>query len=48
MFKLALIYEESDKRYTMDFDIAIKTLKISDADIKKLEATVLKEIQKLL
>lgn len=44
-FKLALIYE-SGKRYIIPFEIARKTLKLSDEDIKKLEKATLKEIQK--
>lgn len=44
-FKLALVYE-SGKRYIIPFEIAIKTLKLSDEDIKKLETATLKEIQK--
>ena len=47
MFKIAVIYEDTEKRYVFPFDIAIKTLKISEEDIKKLEVAVKKEIQKL-
>lgn len=47
MFKLAVIYEESDKRYTFPFEIATKTFKLSAEDLKKLEAAVKKEIRKL-
>jgi len=44
MFKLAIIYDESGKRYTLPFTIAIKTLKISKEDITKLETEVKKHI----
>lgn len=44
-FKLALVYE-SGKRYIIPFEIATKTLKLSDEDIENLQKAVLKEIQK--
>lgn len=46
MLRIALIYD-GDKRYVFDFDIAVKTLKIKAADIKKLEIALKKEIAKL-
>jgi len=47
MFKIAVIYEESNKRYTIPFEIATKTLKITPEDFKKLEIEIKKEISKL-
>lgn len=45
MFSLALVYD-SGKRYIIPFEIAQKTLNISDNDVKKLEVAVLKEVSK--
>lgn len=46
MFSIAIVYE-SDKRYVFPIDVLVKTLKLSDDDIKKLESAVKKEVQKL-
>lgn len=46
MLRIALIYD-SGKRYVFDFDLAIKVLKLKEADIKKLEVAVKKEIAQL-
>jgi len=46
MFSIAIVYE-SGKRYVFPIDVLVKTLKLSDEDIKKLESAVKKEIQKL-
>jgi len=45
-FKIQIIFEESNKRYTIPFEIARKSLKLSDEDIEKLKIAILKEIQK--
>lgn len=47
MWKLCLIYEESGKRYILDFSIVEKVFKLKPEDIKKLEAAVKKEIRKV-
>jgi len=44
---VAIIYDESGKRYTFPIEIAVKALKLSDSDVKKLEVAIKKEIQKL-
>lgn len=46
MLHIAIIYDE-DKRYIFDFELAVKTLKLKPADIKKLEVALKKEIAKL-
>lgn len=47
MLSVAIIYDESGKRYVFPIEIAVKALKLSSSDIKKLEIAVKKEIQKL-
>lgn len=46
MFSIAIVYE-SGKRYILPVDVLVKTFKLSDEDIKKLEAVVKREVQKL-
>jgi hypothetical protein len=46
MFSIAIVYE-SGKRYILPIDVLVKTFKLSDEDIKRLEMAVKKEVQKL-
>lgn len=43
---VAIIYD-SGKRYIFPIEVAQKVLKLTEKDIKKLEAALKKEIQKL-
>lgn len=46
MLSVAIIYD-SGKRYIFPIELAQKVLKLSQEDLKKLEAAIKKEIQKL-
>lgn len=46
MLSIAIIYD-SGKRYIFPVELLKETLKLRDSDIKKLEAAIKKEIQKL-
>lgn len=47
MLQILLSYDKSGKRYFFPVEILKQTLKLKDEDIKKLEAAIKKEIQKL-
>ncbi len=47
MLSIAIIYEDSGKRYTFPIEIAVKALKLKDNDLKTLEIALKKEIAKL-
>ena len=46
MLSVAIIYDE-DRRYIFPIELAQEVLKLTEEDIKKLEAVLKKEIQKL-